>query len=300
MTDMSKKNDFTEDLTTYLDMSVDLIHLISFMPWQLKMAKSTVKKSAEILEKQGGPKNGFGPATGSSLINIFHDGELVTRAPAGKRITVGHDVDRMAAEVEGRFCGSVLSSLHEAWENYAKSLYAKMLWHLRDDFTLPKRAGFHEKNMKWRTYHKTPEYFQDYMKYACHSDCAEALNAFRTKLDWSIVHVKWWLADDDCVIEWMEVVRMLAFCRNCIVHNNGHVYERSLKKYNRQQQHVIQAMMSKTILSDELRILPPASNARRILEAMMTLGWGIYVLLSKRCSLTVEYDPFKKKLPAKT
>lgn len=292
---MTKKNDFTEDFTAYMKTSVDLTHLLTFLPWQFKMAKSTVKQSIEILEKEGAPKNCFGPMTGSSIINIFHDGAWVTRAPGGKRITVGNDVDRMATEVEGRFSASVLGALHEAWEEYVKNLYPKMLRHLKDEIPIPNRERFHDKHTDWRSKHRTAEYFKEYAAWACFGDVKEPLKVFRKELDWSLVKMPYWLADNNCVIEWMEVPRMLAFCRHCIVHNNGRVFEKSLKRYSPPQRHVIKSLMGKSMLGDDQRLLPPVKNADRFIEAMLSLAYGIYVLISNRCDLEVEFTPWKAK-----
>lgn len=292
---MSKKNQFTEDFAVFMKTSVDLIHLLTFLPWQFQMAQSTVKRSVEILEKQGMPKDCFGPMTGSSIINIFHDGVWVTRAPGGKRITVGKDVDRMATEVEGRFSASAIGALHEAWEEYVKHLYPKFLWNLRDEFPIPNREGFHAKHTDWRSKHKTAEYFNEYAAWACFSNVNEPLKVFRTELDWSPVKMPHWLADNNCVIEWMEVPRMLAFCRNCIIHNNGRVFEKSLKRYGKAQRQVIKSMMSKSMLAEDERILPTAKIADKLIEAMLSLAYGVYVLLSNRCKLEVEFTPWKSK-----
>ncbi len=96
---MAKKNEFTDHLTGFFNVVVDLNHLLHFMPWQLRMAKSTGRNSTEIWERKGLPEENFGTTTRSSVINIFHDGGI-TRVPAGKRVSVGNDVERMASEVE--------------------------------------------------------------------------------------------------------------------------------------------------------------------------------------------------------
>ena len=53
-------------------------------------------------------------------------------------------------------------------------------------------------------------------------------------------------------------------------------------------------MMKTTILSDDKRILPDARTMDRLAEAMASFAYGLYVLISKRCGLEVEYDLWKK------
>ena len=284
------RNEFTGDVEAFLATGVDLRHLLVFVPWLHEMAEPTVKKSNAILEKRGAPPNSFGPATGSSVINILHDGQYTTRAPAGKRITKGKDVPRMAAEVEGRVIASLLCVLHETWEMYVKKLYGKMLFRLRDGVSLPSRDAFHKREPKWREYNNTANYFADYAQFACRSDCKEALKACRNELNWELVHVRTWPATG---IPWMDTARVLAFCRHCIVHNEGRVSEARLTRLNKQLREYVQTMMKSTILNDDQRILPDAKAVDRLVEAMSSLAYGLYVLASKRFGLKIEYELWK-------
>ncbi len=283
------QNDFTADLLALLKIATDLNHLLTFVPWLHTMAEPTVKKSSEILEKMGGPPNSFGPATGSSIINILHDGKYITRAPAGKRISIGPDVDRMAEEISGRMNASILTTLHETWEIYVKSAYAKLLFHLKDKLSPPKREGFHQAMRNWRAYRNTPPYFRDYAQWSCRVDCSEALRVFGNWLAWDEIHVKLWNG-----MEWLAVARLLAFCRHRIVHNEGRVSEAQWKKLNKEQTKFVRAMMKKSILSEDERILPPAKMVGPLIEAIMSFAYGLYALVSQRCGCEVGYALFKK------
>jgi len=110
-----KRNTFTTDLIQFLEQSVDLLHVLHFLASQLTIARERTQKSLDVLEKKG-MRDHFGSATGSSIVDIFHDGKYVIRAPVGKRITRGDDVLRLASEVEGRFNAAVLVCLHKALE----------------------------------------------------------------------------------------------------------------------------------------------------------------------------------------
>lgn len=197
----------------------------------------------------------------------------------------------MAVEVQGRINASLLCVLHETWEMYLKGLYGKMLFRLRDGVSLPSREAFHNMTPKWRKYRNTAQYFADYAAFACRFNCTEALDACRNELDWSLVHVRHWPATD---ILWMDVARVLAFCRHCIVHNEGRVSETRLTKLTKQLRRFVQAMMMKTILSDDLRILPDAGTLDQLVEAMASLAYGLYAMVSKRFGLTIEYELWKK------
>jgi hypothetical protein len=287
---MSKVNNvFTVDILDMLNTATDLDHLVTFVPWLHKLAEPTIKKSNEILKKRGAPPNSFGPGTGLSIVNVFHDGQYITRAPAGKRITQGDDVRRMAEEIEGRMNASLLTVLHESWEIFLKRVYAKLLFHLKVGLAPPRRAEFHKATPKWRNYRNTPEYFRDYAHWACRVDCSEALRLFVKSLAWNEMQITGWDGMD-----WSGVSRILAFCRHCIVHNEGRVSETRWKRLNKPQAALVRTMMKKTILSDDERILPPARLLDRFIEAIVSLAYGLYVLLSQRCDMDVENALFKK------
>jgi hypothetical protein len=292
---MSKNvNDLTEDLLALLRIGTDLDHMVTFVPWLHKMAEPTIKKSARILHQRGGPANSFGPMTASAIINVFHDGEWVSRAPTGSRVTVGGDVGRMAEEVAGRMNASLLTVLHETWEVFVKRTYGKLLFHLKDELSPPSRADFHAKTPKWRKYRNTPSYFQDYAQWSCRTDCAEALGVFKKQLTWDEIHVT-----GSFGMGWLMVVKTLAFCRNCIVHNDGWVSEHCWNRLNKQQKAFVGSMTKRTILSDRERILPSAKTMDRLIEAVMSFAYGLHVLQSKKCRLDVEHALFRRVLRPK-
>lgn len=283
------KNDFTADTLDLLSTATDLDHLVTFVPWLHKMAEPTIKRSNQILEKHGAPPNSFGPGTGISIVNVFHDGQYITRAPAGKRITQGDDVRRMAEEIEGRMNASLLTVLHESWESFLKRAYAYLLFHLKDDLAPARRAEFHKSTPKWRNYRNTPAYFSDYAQWACSVNCSEALRLFENTLAWNQMRITGWNG-----MNWTGVSRILAFCRHCIVHNEGRVSEARWKRLSKPQAAFVRAMMKKTILSEDERILPPAQLFDRFLEVIVSLSYGLYVLLSQRCGMDVEHALFRK------
>jgi hypothetical protein len=195
----------------------------------------------------------------------------------------------MAEEVEGRMNASILAILHETWEIFVKRTYAKLLFHLKDELSPPKRAGFHQATPSWRTYRDTPAYYRDYAQWSCGVDCVEALRVFGQQLAWDEIRIKQWNG-----MEWLAVTRLLAFCRHCIVHNEGRVSEARWKRLNKQQAKFVREMMKKTILSEQERILPSGRAIDRLIEAIMSLAYALYVLLSQRCGYEVEHALFNR------
>lgn len=284
-----KKNTFTPDLESFLTQSVDLLHLLHFMPWQLKMARSQTEKSLDVLEKRG-IRDNFGPATGSSIVDIFHDGEYVVRAPVGKRITRGDDVTRLASEMEGRFNATVLVSLHEALETYLKNLYGKMLYQLRNEITLREKKRFHKAHPQSLRREGTPTYYREYARWSCRRDCVPALKAFQSELDWSSAIIDGWSG-----LDWIAVARTLGFCRHCIVHGEGHIADEDLSKLDASQKKLVKLITSSSLITGRNRLLPAKDITERFMEAIMSFAYGLYVLLARRCSMKLDVNPWKTK-----
>jgi hypothetical protein len=178
--------------------------------------------------------------------------------------------------------------LHESWEKFLKSTYAALLLQVKDEVSPPRKANFHKSNSKWHGYLNTEKYFRDYVHWSCRGDCGEALRIFRQELEWERIRVTHWNG-----MEWLAVSNVLAFCRHCIVHNEGRVADAEWTKLDKRQGRFVRTMMKKTILSDEERLLPPAQVVDGLIEAMMSFAYGLYVLLSERCGFEIDYALFK-------
>lgn len=280
---MAKKtNIFTDGWIKLHDVGVDLAHLLHFLPWQLKMARNATQRSLEVVANMGHPGK-FGAGTGLSIIDIFREGEYTYRMPAGKRSTSGDDIEPMLSEVEGRFHNSVLVSLHEALEVYAREVYQAMLYQLRNDRHLKDRSDFHSAIKSAHKHRGTPEYFRLYVRWSCKRDCRKAWEAFRDELDWSIVKQGGW---ED--MDWLMVVDTLDRCRNFIAHDEGRVANEKSKEMSVPQREFIKFLMRKSMLTGEDRILATKDQAYRFLEAIMAASYAVYVLLSKRCGMTLD------------
>jgi hypothetical protein len=284
-----KSNVFSNNITTFLRISVDLLHLLHFVPWQFRLASGPTEKSLAILEKKG-IRNNFGPMTGSSIVDIFHNGEYVIRAPVGSRVTRGDDIKRMVAEVEGRFNASVLTSLHEALEAFHESAYGKMLFQLRDQITIRDRKAFHKQFPKIVKVERTPQYFNEYSRWSCRSNCAKACTSFRDNLNWSKAQIDGWGGMD-----WIALSATLGFCRHCIVHSEGRVDPEELRDLPVSQARFVQSLMRPSMLTGDERILPPPKAIDQFIEVIMSFTYGLYVLLSERCDMEVDVNPWEKQ-----
>ena len=291
---MAKKtNVFTDDWITFHDVAVDLCHMLNFVPWQLEMGRNATKRSLDVVEQNGHPGN-FGAATGLSIIDVFREGELTQKMPAGKRVTSGGDIESMISEVEGRFNNSILLSLHEGLETYAKALFQAMLYQLRNKRFISNKSDFHSAIANAHIHIGTPEYYRLYVRWSCRRDCLSAWEAFRKELDWGIVKQDGWNR-----LEWLEVVDTLDRCRNFIAHDEGRVADKRWSAMSAPQREFIKALMRESVLAREDRILATKYQAHQLLEATMAVSYAVYVLLSNRCGMTVDIKLGSMKYSAK-
>lgn len=274
-----KANTFTQDLDFLHERLADLSHYQSFVRWQLEHAKKGLIRSLDYVEKRG-QKNQYFTATGLSLFNIFHDGQFPIRAPLGKRVTDGEKLLSVSEEMERRFNSLILVSMFETLEKYLKAVYAKMLFQLRGKVTLPNKAQFHASQRKAATQAGTPQYYADYVRHACRRNCDEAMVAFAQHLDWAaVIHNGKWN------MTWDDFVSVLGFCRHRIVHNHGRVSMTSLRTLNGPQRGFVESCLQAAVHDSEPAILPPSSLMDPCFELIVSHGWGLYILVTKRCGM---------------
>ena len=156
-----KSNEFTADHEAFLEALADLGHFQMLIGWQIRLAKDSVGKSLKVLEKQG-LKDMYGAANGMSIINIFHDGKCDIRAPYGKRVSEGQNLQPMAEEMERRFNSFLLVWVFERLEKHLQSLYGKLLYQLRGELTVTDKQAFHRSQPKMAKQERTLSYFDAY------------------------------------------------------------------------------------------------------------------------------------------
>ncbi len=143
-----KKNAFTPALKVFLEGCGDLAHLLHFTEWQNKIAVKRIDKSLEAVEKTEEERH-FLAATRLSIVDVFHDGKYITRAPSVQRTTGGKNVKKLFLEMEGRVRAQTLVSLHEILEDYLIDSFGLLLYQLRNENSIPNTKAFHKGNVGW-------------------------------------------------------------------------------------------------------------------------------------------------------
>jgi len=179
-----KANVFTTDHERFLETLADLGHFQQLVGWQLRLATGSFKESLNVIRSRG-QKDWYGAGNGMVLIDILHVGELIVRAPYGKRVTQGQKLFPMAEEMERRFNSFLLVWLFEALEKHLRVLYGKMLFQLRGHGSIPEKRVFHKRFPKWATKERTPQYFQAYAEFLSKRDQKRVIADFETQLDWN-------------------------------------------------------------------------------------------------------------------
>jgi hypothetical protein len=140
-----KKNVFTADLNSFFDSLVTYNHWHFQMKSQLEKAKANTEKLFQKFVDKGW-SNEFVSGAALGIIDIFHKGEWVIRAPIGGRTIKGQEAIAMVDETERRFNSLLLVSLFERFETFLKAIYGKMLYQLRHEITIRDRKQFHRSN----------------------------------------------------------------------------------------------------------------------------------------------------------
>jgi hypothetical protein len=108
-----KKNEFTPDFDAFLNTLSDISHYQYFVACQLKEARERIDSSLKAFKEKGFEEHYF-TFNQLSIVNIFHDGKWITRAPAGGRFTKGANLRVMAEEMERRFNAYLLMDAFES------------------------------------------------------------------------------------------------------------------------------------------------------------------------------------------
>src|SRR5207247_374561 len=160
-----------------------------------------------------------------------------------------------------------------------------MLFHLRGEVSLPSKARFHASHQGTRKQAGTPQYFVQYVEYSCRRSCDEAILAFGKHLDWSdVIHNGSWN------MTWDEFVKAMGFCRHRIVHSFGRVSAESLRTLTVPQRTFVELCLHTPVHDLERSILPPPCVIDPCFEVIVSHGWGLYILLTKRCGMADESE----------
>lgn len=283
----TKKNVFTPDLTEFLNGCGDLMHLLSFMHYKTRDAVKEIDTSLKKFKKMGW-QDRFRTGTCLPIVNIFHDGEFVTRKRSVIRETGGEGIKNLALEMGGRFNAFVLVSLHEIFEEYVREAFGKLLYQLRNELTAPKKKAFHKANPGWVSRKGTYPYYRQFARFACKRDCTPALMAFDRHLAWDDVRLVRLRG-----VSFRELASTVASCRHYTVHQGGRVTDSDLREMPRAQQQLIRSCVRNSVHGGQKLILPDRKVTYDSIEGIASYGYGLYVLLARRCNMRIEYEPGK-------
>jgi len=282
-----KKNVFTPDLNKFLGGCGDLVHLLNFTQWQTRDALKRIDSSLKELEKRGWDQHHM-TATRLSIVDIFHDGEYITRAPSVLRITGGENVKKLAIEMEGRFNAYTLVSLHEILEDYLRDVFGKLRYQLRDEETIRDKKKFHRSYPEWANCERTPHYYKHYAKYVCKRDCKRAIADFERLLAWENVKITHWRG-----MTVPDLISTIGFCRHRTVHEGGRVTDEDLRELDKDPRRFVRSCIRTGVHGGHKLILPDKKTISRCVEILASYGYGLYVLLARKCNMRIEYEPGK-------
>jgi len=274
-----KANVFNEAFQLLFDRFAVLTHYQGFVRWQLKQAKAGVVRSLEHFDKKGWDRAAYVAFDGFTLINVFHDGKLVLKGPGGGRLTRGEDVLLMSEEMERKFNSFVLVYGFEEFERFLKVAFGFFLYELRDTHTLERKKRFHESVPKVAKSAGTQTYFAEYARWACSRNADPVLDLFAKQLDLGSIILNL------CDLPVVDCIRVIAFCRHCVVHNDGRATERQLGKLSPDQRVIVRSLMHNTLHGNEIAILPSSKDIDDIITVLASYAWACYVLLAKRCHM---------------
>jgi hypothetical protein len=288
-----RKSVFTYGVEEFLTALSDFRHYQTFVNWQLREAMNRLASSLKVFKSRG-YKGKYGMGTALSVLDVLHRGTLEVRAPAGRRVTSGANLSLMATEMEGRFNALLLVYLFERMEAYLKSLYGTLLFQLRDEITLAEKQQFRRVFPKLRKQEGTPQYYLEYANFLCKRDCNRAVVEFEKQVAWKAAFsVPWYDMPFD------ELLGTLAFCRHCIVHKEGRVAKDRMRKLSRPSGVFVRSCLHQSLHGKEELLLPDTKTIDTCFEAVASYAYGLYVLLSERCSMAVDRRLFKRPRNAK-
>ncbi|MDB5342464.1 MAG: hypothetical protein JWP89_841 [Schlesneria sp.] len=284
----SKNCDFTTPCSTFLDSLADCKHYVNFIKWRLYEARERTEQTLNSLKATGNAENYF-TGTGLPIVNVFHKGDYVTRAPSGKRITSGKNLIILTEEMERRFNANLISVIHERLADFLKAMYANMLQTLPHLLSDEDKVEFHRRQQGMEAKDGTPEYFRHYAKCCSGKDCSKAVAAMLKELPWDEVHICIWNG-----MTFDKMVGMLAFCRHCIVHEEGRTSPEAMNRLDKAQANFVEKWLFTPVHGTDPLILPDTQSVERAMEAFASFAYALYLLMSKRCGVDVEILFFER------
>ena len=282
-----KPNVFTSDFVSLNDQLKRLASYQHFVGWQLKQANASIVRSLELFDKKGWERDKYFAARGLSLLNVFHDGEYVIRPPAGATIIRGEELLEMSDEMNRKFNAFMLVHCFEDFEQFLVKDFGKFLFQIRSAGTIKLKRGFHKAFPQSVKHRGTPQYFREYAKWACNKNATPALDLFAKELNFSRLTILFYQ------MSFADFITALGFCRHCIVHNHGRLFDSSFEKLNKDKRELVSLFLHNGPHSNEVMVLPSTEMIDETFESLVSYGWALYILLAERCGMRDETQFFR-------
>lgn len=285
----AKGNAFTSELRRLLNTMARTAHL-SYAHHRL-----AVRVAGDLTaQRQGTRKKLDLVGIGTILtVPLWHEARK-TFSRFGETEHEGEGYARLLQEVEWRSQAQLLVGIHEAVERLIKRIaphyfFAQRQALAEDDCVIPfRRKEFHKyatvRSKTWRNTIGTLVYYENYVAWLAARDC-KVLLADLTKglVDFKKAQIVWKHGD---ALEWL---RLIEFCRHCIVHNEGAYDTERRKEFSRPIQAILKKITRKSIIDEAEMILPDHETVMHAVEGMSGLGALLYRSLSVSCGMTLDF-----------
>lgn len=279
---MAKKADiFSKDIESLLNACGDLFHLASIERSRIKRENESLDRAYEAF-KTLGREDLFFSGTCLPIIDVFHEGEWVTRSPSVRRETMATEIKQLANELYRRSNAYILVSLHERLEEFLRDAYGKFRFQVRNEKSLSDKQAFHKSRQGQGGQRGTAEYFQRYAKWKCRNNCDPIMVDYQRLLPWERFKLH---------VDFREFAHTIGMCRHWTVHNGGIVTPEGLGKLKSDgARKFVSDCVEKQVHGDRQLFLPDHETARHSIELIASYAYGLYVLLTDHCRMKSEYQ----------
>jgi hypothetical protein len=282
-----KANVFDSPTRDFLDTLTDLEFLGRAVEMQLRNAESIGQ--SVIKERR---RNHTGDLrideTGIGIRSRLLIPDIFEKDPTFARVTYGgeskHDEEFLAMirEINYRSQAQTLCMVYEALEKFVKRIGSLLFYQKRTEWTLERRADFHEKKRDWAKQgsRNTAEYFEAYVSFVANNNCDPLLSEILghyPRLQTAMSANK--------AFDLTEVLRILSCIRHSTVHSNGEVSDRTTRKLQKADRAFIKSITMKSTITSRETILPPVGAAAIIFDGISALGLALYRVISDDCKM---------------
>ena len=290
---MPSANSLTDQVRAFLTCCDDIHHLNSVMAWVNTLSNNPIESSMKIFKKMGGAPELWGAGTCTTVTHLFKHGDVLPYSAAyGGKWTKGQGIGKFRTEMDSRNCSLNLTIVYEAWEKFVKSILPIILFEARKGHSL--KAGSVERFLKrypaFLGQEDTLDYFVNFVKFICLQDCTEAYGYLKRVLEFD-AKVKL-IRCPGLKMCWFEVVKLITFCRNHIVHGDGRVSTDRLSRLGPVLARWVEERIAESIITSERRLFLKMNDFESLVRALTSLAYGIYLLAIEKFDFEQDFDLF--------